>query len=66
MSDIIGNKINWIANHQKIKSKKCKVNENFHDEWILQENSNPIYQWVALIDSANQTNKNYYPRVFLE
>ena len=50
----------------KIKSYNGKISTNFHNNKIPKEGSQCVCLSVILIDSVYKTDKNYYPRVFLE
>ena len=60
----------------KIKSYNGKINTNFHNNQVFQnevsqnkipkESSQFICLSLILIDSVFKTGKNYYPEVFLE
>ena len=50
----------------KIKSYNGKINTNFDNNEIQKEGSQCICPSVISIDSVYNTDKNYYPQVFLE
>ena len=49
-----------------IKSYEGKINTSFQDNRIAKEGSHCIYLSVILIGFVFETDKNYYPQVFLE
>ena len=52
----------------KTKIKFCygKINSNFHNNKIPEEDSQCIVLLIVLINSVERTDNNYYPQVFLE
>ena len=50
----------------KIKISNVKINTNFHDNKIPQDNEFCVCLSVILLDSVDIVDKKYYPQIFLE